>query len=189
MEGGIVLENHGIGYEIHMPSSSAVFLAGPEDNVIVYTFLAVREDDVSLYGFDRKDELEMFLLLTSVSGIGNKAALSILSVLSVQEVKKAILFEDPNAFVRAPGIGKKSASRIILELKDKIRDTSVEMETGSRTPSRQSGVVSSFEDAISALIALGYTRGEASEAVSSVHLEDASAEELIRGALRALSGI
>lgn len=187
MAGGIILENHGIGYEISMPSSSAVYLASPQEEVIVYTFLAVREDAVSLYGFDHQEDLEMFLLLTTVSGIGNKAALSILSSLTVQEVRKAILFDDPGAFVRAQGIGKKSASRIILELKDKIRESSVEMDSDVGASVRQTPSVNDFEDAVSALMALGYTRGEASDAVSSVRTEEASAEEMIKGALRVLS--
>ena len=189
MEGGIILENHGIGYEIRMPLSSSVYLASPEDEVVVYTFLAVREDAVNLYGFDHQEDLEMFLLLTTVSGIGNKAALSILSALSVQEIKKAVLFEEPGAFVKAQGIGKKSASRIILELKDKIRDTSFPSGEDPGVPVRQTGPTGEFEDAVSALMALGYTRGEASDAVSSVRTEEASAEELIKGALRSLSRV
>ena len=189
LEGGIILENHGIGYEISMPLSSSVYLASPEDEVIVYTFMAVREDAVSLYGFDHQEDLEVFLMLTTVSGIGNKAALSILSTLSAREVKKAVLFEDPNAFIRAQGIGKKSASRIILELKDKIKETSIDMETDTGVTVQQTGSLSAFEDAVSALMALGYTRGEASDAASAVRTEEASAEDLIKGALRVLSRI
>ena len=79
LEGTIILENHGIGYEISMPLSSSVYLASPEEEVTVYTFMAVREDAINLYGFDHQEDLEVFLMLTTVSGIGNKAALSILS--------------------------------------------------------------------------------------------------------------
>ena len=187
MEGGIILENNGIGYEISMPLSSAAFLAQPEERITVYTFLAVREDAVSLYGFDRHEELEMFMLLTTVSGIGNKAALSILSALSVQEVKKAVLFDDPGALTRAQGIGKKSASRIILELKDKIKESSLSVEENMETSSGIGADAGAREDAISALMALGYIRGEASDAVASVYTEGAKAEELIRSALKQLS--
>ena len=189
-EGGIILENHGIGYEIRMPFSSSVYLAAPEEMVTVYTYMAVREDAVELYGFDNHDSLGMFMLLTTVSGIGSKAALSILSSLSVQEIRKAVVFDDPNALVRAQGIGKKSASRIILELKDKIKESSLESAPDTDSlPAAPAGAVGAFEDAVSALMSLGYTRGEASESVSAVRREDASAEELIKEALRQLSRI
>ena len=189
MEGGIILENHGIGYEISMPLSSAVYLAEPDEDVTVYTFLAVREDAVNLYGFDSQEDLEIFMLLTTVSGIGNKAALSILSSLTVQEIRRAVVFEDAGAFMRAQGIGKKSASRIILELKDRIKESSLSTEPVPGAAPEKTGTLSAFEDAVSALTALGYSKGEASEAVSSVRTEDASAEDLIRAALRTLSEI
>lgn len=188
-EGGIILENNGIGYEISMPLSSSAFLARQEDSVTVYTFLAVREDSLSLYGFDSHEELKMFMLLTTVSGIGNKAALSILSSLSVQEVKKAVLFDDQNAFIRAQGIGKKSASRIILELKDKLKDTAFEADPEAAAAGASESSADAYEDAVMALVSLGYTRAEASEAVSSVRSEDADAEDLLRAALRKISRI
>lgn len=185
-----MLENQGIGYEIRIPFSSSVYLAAPDETVIVYTYMAVREDAVELYGFDDNESLEMFMLLTTVSGIGSKAALSILSTLSVQEIRKAVVFDDQNALVRAQGIGKKSASRIILELKDRIKESSLEDEPGDGNAGTfSSEAVSAFEDAVSALMSLGYTRGEAAGAVSAVRREEASAEELIKEALRKLSRI
>lgn len=183
-----MLENGGIGYEIHMPNSSAAYLAEPDTPVTVYTFMAVREDDISLYGFDDRESLDIFRMLTTVSGVGNKAAISILSTLSAGEVKKAVMFEDKSAFVRAPGIGKKSASRIILELKDKIKDVDVSMTGGSPAAAPAgSGPDSVFEDAVAALMSLGYTRGEAADAAAPYAGGDASAEDIIKAALKKLS--
>ena len=186
-EGGIILENHGIGYEISMPSSSSVYLAAPEEEITVYTYMAVREDAVNLYGFDKSESLEMFLLLITVSGVGSKAALSILSTLTVREIKKAILFEDSAMLTRAQGIGKKSASRILLELKDKIKESSLDLTSDEGTPASAPAAAGAFEDAVAALVSLGYSKGEASDAVSAVRKENASAEDLIKGALKQLS--
>ena len=118
--GGVIIENGGIGYEIIMPSLSAVCSVPQGSEVTVYTAMIVREDDVSLYGFDDRKTLSLFRLLTSVSGIGAKAAVSILSSLTADEVQKAVVFNDPDTLSRAQGVGKKTAQRIVLELKDKV---------------------------------------------------------------------
>lgn len=185
--GGIILENSGIGYEIYMPSSSSIYMASPDDTVTVYTYLAVREDGVSIFGFDDNESLEIFRMLTSVSGIGNKGAQSVLSVMSAAEIKKAVIFDDAGAFTRAPGIGKKTASRIILELKDKVEKLSVEMAGAPPSAGEKPKDLEAFEDAVSALMALGYSRSEAAEAASVSGADADSAEDIIKASLKRLS--
>ncbi len=197
-EGGIVLENGKIGYEIHVPALSAVYLASADEEVTVYTAMMVREDDVSLYGFDDRDSLKVFQLLRTVSGVGAKAAISILSALSVSQVRQAVMFGDPDTLSKAQGIGKKTAQRIVLELKDKIEKihfsginaSSEALATkSSMSPGEISGENSSkeFNDAVAALMALGFSKAEASEAIVLSGLEGASAEEYIKAGLKSLS--
>lgn len=190
--GGAVIENNGIGYEVIMPSLSSVYMAPPERQVTVYTAMIVREDDVSLYGFDDRESLALFRLLTTVSGIGAKAAISILSSLTAEEIKKAVVFNDPDTLARAQGVGKKTAQRIVLELKDKLEDqvfgAAPERGAGARAAAAgEDDPMSGVSEAVSALVALGYSKSEAAEAVASSGLEDASAEEYIRAALKKLS--
>ncbi len=187
--GGIVLETGGVGFEIFIPSRSKLFMAEPQDSVKVYTYMAVREDDISLYGFDDRAGLDIFKMLTAVSGVGNKAAMSILSALSPLEIRRAIAFDDASMFVKAQGIGKKTASRIVLELKDKIDIETV--ENGFDMPASPSADLpenlAAVEDAVSALMALGFSRNEAADAVRTEGKDCATAEEYIRKALRKLS--
>ena len=185
--GGIILENSDIGYEIFVPSSSALYLAHPDETVTVYTYMAVRDDGVSLFGFDDGESLEIFKMLTSVSGIGNKGAQSVLSVMNASEIKKAVIFDDAGAFARAPGIGKKTASRIILELKDKIGKMAVGMSTSVQKAAKKPEELEAFEDAVSALMALGYSRSEAAEAASVSGADGGTAEDIIKAALKKLS--
>ena len=167
-------------------------MAPPERQVTVYTAMIVREDDVSLYGFDDRESLALFRLLTTVSGIGAKAAISILSSLTAEEIKKAVVFNDPDTLARAQGVGKKTAQRIVLELKDKLEDqvfgAAPESGAGARAAAaEEDDPMSGVSEAVSALVALGYSKSEAAEAVASSGLEDASAEEYIRAALKKLS--
>ena len=182
-ESGIILENGGIGYEIHVPQLS-INTINKNEEVMIYTVMMVKEDDISLYGFATKDDIDMFKKLLSVNGVGAKAALSIMSTYRTGELKKTILFEDTTALIKAPGIGKKTAQRIILELKDKIGDISGlndNNEAGSRHTKNLK------EEALEALVGLGYTKGEALEAVGLSHEETASVEEIIKSALIKLS--
>ena len=190
LENGLVVETGGIGFEIAVPSGSRLYLAGPDEVVKVYTSMAVREDDISLYGFDDRESLQLFHMLTTVSGIGNKAAMAILSALSVREIRSAIVFEDAAMFTRAQGIGKKTASRIVLELKDKIDAAdlgSSESETLPASSGDRMGDAGVLEDAIHALMALGYTRSESSAALKSAGKDCSTAEEYIKEALKQLS--
>ena len=188
-ESGVVIERNGIGYELTVPALSAVYMAEEDQEVTVYTAMIVREDDVSLYGFDDRESLKLFRLLMTVIGIGAKAATAVLSALSTEEVQKAVVFNDPDTLARAQGIGRKTAQRIVLELKDKIEDTAFVKAAGkeiSGAPADSTGM-NAVSEAVSALISLGYSRSEASEAVASCGLTDAAAEEYVRAALKKLS--
>ena len=186
LENGIIIENQGIGFEVSMPSSSAAFAAAPGSQLTVYTYMAVREDDISLYGFDDRQSLAMFRLLTGVSGIGAKGALAILSALTVNEIKKAIVFEDSGTLSKAQGIGKKTAQRIVLELRDKVDAAGLTDDpAGGRLSPAASG--GGAADAIEALVGLGYSKSEAAEAVASSGLSEGSPEDYIKAALKKLS--
>ena len=190
-QNGIVLENNGIGFELNVPANSALYLVPESETVTVYTYMAVREDDISLYGFDTREELAAFKMLTTVSGIGNKGALSVLSTLSVSEIKKAILFDDSETIAKAQGIGKKTAQKIVIELKDKISkidpelpdDNSISKEIGTEN---NAASLSAVDDAIAALIALGYSKTEAAESIGSTGIKSDNAEDYIRAALKKL---
>ncbi len=186
---GLVVETGGVGFEIAVPGNSSLYLAEPDELVKVYTYMAVREDDISLYGFEDRAGLEMFRMLTGVSGIGSKAAMAILTALSVTEIRKAVVFEDPGMFTRAHGIGKKSASRIVLELKDKIDAASVNDGAASANagPAADIAGLSAAEDAISALMSLGYSRSEAADAVRKAGSDCETTEDYLKQALKQLS--
>lgn len=189
----IVIENNGIGYEMTVPSSSALYIASPDAEVTAYTAMIVREDDVSLYGFDDRESLRMFRMLQTVSGIGAKAAVSILSALTVSDIKKAIVFNEPDTLARAQGVGKKTAQRVVLELKDKVDADALSASPAGVQGSQAAAVkgdaggISEISDAITALVSLGYTKADASEAVAACGLENATAEQYIKAALKKLS--
>ena len=182
----IVVEAGGLGYEITVPANSAVYLAHEGEEVTVYTAMMVREDDVSLYGFSDKVELDTFRKLITVSGVGAKAAIAILSAMPLNEVHQAIILEDAKSLTRANGIGKKTAERIVLELKDKFG--SIEDATLPQGVEVSSVSVASDArtEAVNALIALGYTKGEAVNALATVKDADLTVEEYIKQALKRL---
>ena len=187
LPGKIMIENHGIGYEIHVPATSAAALkSGTKELVTIYTVMSVREDDISLYGFANQSELSMFNLLTSVSGVGAKAALSILSVLTAEEISKAILFEDVAAISKAQGVGKKIAQRIVLELKDKIGNFSGFSASGISVSVEEALGGDAKTEALEALISLGYSKSEAGEVLVKIKEEFQTAEEYIKAALKRL---
>jgi len=179
LPGIIVLENSGIGYEIRVPERSQAYVAKIGEELSLYTAMIVREDEINLYGFTEKNALMAFRRLMTVGGVGAKAAMSILSVLSVSELHKAIAFEDISALTRANGIGKKTAQRIVLELKDKIETLDVGFELADAE------LISggAKEEAVAALMTLGYTKTEAMTAMTGITDTDLSVEDLIRRAL------
>ncbi|EEG76196.1 Holliday junction branch migration protein RuvA [Dethiobacter alkaliphilus] len=178
----VVLDNQGIGWQISVPSTVLSGLHSLDEEVKLFTYLAVREDDLHLYGFLTADDLSLFKLLISVSGIGPKAALGILSSLSAAEFHLAVMHENVKALTRVPGVGPKSAKRLIVELKEKVAALGTP-QTVSATP-QAGGTTSAYHDALEALVALGYNGSEAQAALQTIEDADRlSTEELIKKAL------
>ena len=186
VHGGIVVETQsGIGMEVFVPANSPVYRYGIGDSIMVFTSMIVKEDDISLYGFHNKESLELFEKLITVSGVGAKGAMAIVGTLSVEELKRAIAFEDAKEISRANGIGKKTAERIILELKDKVGKFEGELPAEALGED-VSISADSRSEAVTALVALGYTKAEAFNAVASVNDEGLTSEEYIKKALKNL---
>ena len=179
--GMVCIENNGVGFELNVPDNHIHVLPGSAEPVTLYTAMLVREDDISLYGFADRETLAMFRLLLTVSGVGAKAALAILSVMSVNEFKKAVLFEDVKSICRANGVGKKIAQRLVLELKEKV---GVPDELPESSVQQLSVKNDARDEAVLALTALGFTRTEAMTAVTGIAGEDLSTEDYIKAALR-----
>lgn len=184
----IVVACHGIGYEIQVPVSVAQALPDPGNIVKIYTYTYVREDALGLFGFLTKDDLTVFKLLITVNGVGPKAALAILSAMTADELRFAILAEDAKAIAKAPGIGPKTAKRMIIELKDKL-DLESMLESrgdGDSDAANQSEAAASVRDeVIMALTALGYGNTEAVRAVRAVSgADEMDSETLLKQALK-----
>lgn len=180
--GSIVVETgSGIAFEINVPMGSGLYQNNIGDQIKVLTLMIVREDDMSLYGFEDKENLEMFKKLITVNGVGPKAAMAIMSGLSLLELKKAIATSDTKAISSANGIGKKTAERIILELKEKV-----DFEGGIDLAAPPVIFTDSRNEAVAALVSLGYSKNEAMSAVSSVTEDDLSSEEYIKRSLKNL---
>ncbi|MGN0702084.1 MAG: Holliday junction branch migration protein RuvA [Lentihominibacter sp.] len=184
-DGYITIDVNGVGYLVFVPGNSKAYLKSEGDEVLVYTAMILREDNVSLFGFSSRGELDAFRKLTSVSGVGPKAGIAILSSLNLDELKQAIVFEDAKALQRANGIGRKTAERIVLELKDKFTaEGGQEALEGSGQSPAAAVTQGGRAEAIDALIALGYSRAEAAAALSNVAETDLATEEYIKLALK-----
>lgn len=186
--GYIIVDVNGVGYEIFVPANSGAYMTSEGQEVMIHTMMIVREDDMSLYGFTRKGEKDAFKKLITVNGVGAKAAISILSAFTLEQLQQAIVFEDAKTLTKANGIGKKTAERIVLELKDKFEAEGQEgvPQTSQDIMTDEAGAANGRADAITALIELGYSRGEATSALASVKETDLTAEEYIRKALAKL---
>lgn len=186
-EDNIVVELNGMGFNVRVPCGYG-FKVGSEIKVHTYTY--VKEDAFQLFGFETKDQLGLFKKLITVNGIGPKGALAILSVMSANDLRFAIYSQDASAIAKAPGIGKKTAERVILDLKDKVKLEDVTALPGGEQI--EMGLpADSFEaarkEAIDALAALGYGISEAAKAVSKVSVtEDSTTEEILKMALKNL---
>ncbi len=185
MDGYILVDNNGIGYKIFVSKRTISQLPEENENFLIYTHMNVREDDISLYGFMTMEEINMYNMLKSVSGIASKSALSILDAFTPLELVMFICNDDDISIAKAHGIGKKTAQRVILELKDKMKKTAMEMDDVS-TVSYESVESQSKQDAIDALIALGYSKKESVEAVYSIDITDKSTSDIISIALKGL---
>lgn len=182
----VVIDNRGIGYKIFTSGNTMASMPKCGETVLLYVEQIVREDFIGLYGFLTEDELSMFKMLLSINGVGAKAALSLLSISTVSSLKYAIYTGDEKTIVKAPGVGKKTAQRIILELKDKIKlDEALDLkdiDSGVEQNPSQGG---KLKEALEALEALGYTEKEAEKALLMINKE-ASLEEIIKECLRYL---
>lgn len=190
-EDRIILEVGGIGYNIFMPGSSLDLIDGLGAQIKVYTYLLVREDALSLYGFLSKDDLELYKMLISVNGIGPKGGLALLSVMSADDLRFAIMSGDAKQIGKAPGIGPKTAQRLIIDLKDKIDLMSAFEDKLAHTAASgentgQLGAVR--EEAAEALVALGYSQTASYKAVRSVEAAD-DVETVLKKALSVISGL
>ncbi len=188
--GSLVLLAAGVGWQLSCSNTTLQAAPPLGQKMCCHTFLSVREDAMELFGFATREEKDMFLQLTSVSGIGPKTALGVLGAMPLRDLSLAILLGDVTALSRAPGIGKKTAQRIALELKDKVTQADVSASAGAlpqaASPAMNADCVS---EAIEALTALGYSSTEARNAVSQVRDKSDKPEELIRLSLRAMAGM
>ena len=189
-KGYIVVEAGGLGYKIFMPESTIAKTGNIGDKVQIHTFMRVREDDVSLYGFLTNEELRMFELLLSVSGIGAKGALGILSNITPSQFALAVISNDVAILKKVTGIGPKTAQRAILELKDKLKkDQEIAVAEGEEASNIEKVIKEDEKvaEAISALQVLGYSKREIVEALQNVELTSLSVEDIIRKGLANLS--
>ena len=184
----IVVEAGGMGYKVYTAVSTIQDAGSSGDDIKVYTHLYVREDIMNLYGFLTQEELGMFELLISVSGVGPKAAVSLISSVSPSKFGLAVITDDVKTLTKAQGIGKKMGQRIILDLRDKIKNDDLVAVNAAeeRIPAvgRESGRIA---EAISALMVLGYTAIEANRAVSAVYSDDMDVESIIKNSLKQMA--
>ena len=177
----IVVSSSGVGFEVFVPDNSPIYNHVEGESIEVFTSMMVREDDIRLFGFHNRENLDLFELLITVNGVGAKAALALMSALSLVEIKKAIAFGDIKSISSANGIGKKTSERIILELKDKV---------GTFEGNQNNNLVDDtcFSDekseAVKALMSLGYSRPEAATAIGNISDQDLKCEEYIKKALK-----
>lgn len=187
----IVVEGGAVGYNIHVPLSLLEQLPPLGSQVRIYTYLKVQEDAMTLYGFGSRHDLKMFKQLLGVNGVGPKGALAILSALNPADLRLAILSGDAKAISKAPGIGLKTAQRLILDLKDKVNMEDVLPSLAEDAPAReakQAGLGPAAKEALDALVALGYSPMEAAKAVRRVDAaESMTSEEVLKASLRYLA--
>ena len=183
--GMVVVDNHGIGYQMMVPMRGESFPKIGQE-IKIYTHMHVREDDVSLFGFLSKEEKEAFELLIGVNGIGPKVGLSVLSALSVYELKMAVISEDVKTISKTPGLGPKGAKKLILELKDKLSFEELEEDgVGAEIFDTSADSSDSVMITIEGLVNLGYSKSEAAIAVNKVEdAKDLTPEELLKKALK-----
>jgi Holliday junction DNA helicase RuvA len=179
----LLIDVQGVGYEVDAPMTTFYDLPGTGEEVTLFTHLAVREDAHTLYGFARASDRELFRSLLKVNGVGARLALTILSGMAPGEFVQCVQEDNSAALVRLPGVGKKTAERLIIELRDRLEGVAaVPAAAGGAAPATADSPV---EDAVSALVGLGYKAQEASRMVRAIDSGELSSEEIIRTALQA----
>lgn len=189
-EDAIIVENQGIGYEIAVPGQVFDYLPSVGEEVKIYTYHYVREDAILLYGFLTKEDVRIFKMLIGVSGIGPKGALSILSVLSTDDLRFAILGDDAKAIAKAPGVGAKTAQRVIIELKDKLSlEDAFEQKLANQAQKAElNPAVGVKNEAILALNSLGYSQSEALKVLQGIEISpDDQVEDVLKMALKQMA--
>lgn len=175
----VIVECQGVGYEVETPMSTFLDLPAAGQELFLHTHLLVREDAQTLYGFSSEDERLLFRTLLKISGVGAKMGLAILSTMSVGDFQRCVEYEDAAALVKIPGVGKKTAERLIIEMRDKI-----EKSGGAPDAPRVTVDVSPRSEAVDALMALGYKATEVNKLIASMDTDGQSAEDIIRQALK-----
>ncbi len=182
----LIIDVGGVGYELEAPMSTFYKLPETGASLVLHTHMVVREDAQLLYGFSDKSEKTVFRTLLKVNGVGPKVALAILSTLSVSDIIETVQMEDVTRLTQVPGIGKKTAERLLVELRDRISADDIDPSSFPAATGESTAPASAIGDAVSALIALGYKPNEASRAVRAVAQEGDASEELIRKALKSI---
>ena len=175
----VIIECHGVGYEVETPMSTFLELPPTGGELFLFTHLVVREDAQMLYGFATEDERALFRMLIRISGVGAKMGLAVLSAMSVDGFRRCVEYEDAASLVKVPGVGKKTAERLIIEMRDRIDTPSA--QSGATTVEVQAGAKS---EAVDALISLGYKPREVQKLIGELDVDGKSAEDIIRLALR-----
>lgn len=184
----LLLDVNGVGYEMEVPMTSFYELPGAGNEVTLFTHLAVREDAHTLYGFANRSDRDLFRNLIKVSGVGGKLALALLSGMSSREFVMTVQANDISSLTRIPGVGKKTAERLVIDMRDRLKDwqSSDNLDVADKV-ARDNAPPDGIRDAISALVALGFKPPEASRMVSAINTDGLASEEIIRQALQAIS--
>jgi Holliday junction DNA helicase RuvA len=175
----IVIECQGVGYEVETPMSTFLDLPAVGQELFIHTHMLVREDAQLLYGFSSEAERALFRTVLKISGVGAKMGLAILSAMSEADFRRCVEYEDTAMLVKIPGVGKKTAERLIIEMRDKFKDS-----TGSPGPSKVSAPANPKSEAVDALVSLGYKVNEVNKLIGHMDVDGKSAEDIIRQALR-----
>ena len=175
----IVVECQGVGYEVETPMSTFLDLPAVGEELFIHTHMLVREDAQLLYGFGSEAERALFRTVLKISGVGAKMGLAILSAMSEADFRRCVEYEDTMTLVKIPGVGKKTAERLIIEMRDKFKDAS-----GASGPSRISAPANPKSEAVDALVSLGYKVNEVNKLIGHMDVDGKSAEDIIRQALR-----
>ena len=183
----IVIDINGLGYKIFMSQNNIDNIGNIGDSIKVYTYVRVREDDISIYGFITQEQLKMFELLISVSGVGAKSALVMISCIEPSEFAIAVISGNVKVLTKVPGIGNKSAQRIILELKDKLKEEQLETENSNNLKLKERDNSENINEAISGLMVLGYSKRDIEKAFEHLDVDNLSIEDLVKKGLILLS--
>lgn len=184
----VIVENNGIGYKIYVSNTTMLKVKNKDDEVQIFTHTQVRQDDISLFGFLTIEELNMFEMLTTVSGVGSKMALAILQQLTPTEIVLAIVGSDFATLTKTKGLGKKTAERLALELRDKMKELSFsDVENVNGEVGVPNNDIVAVTDSIDALVVLGYGKSESSKTVSSVYIDGMTTEDVIKASLKVLA--